>query len=511
MHRVDNEKPFNEELNWRVLNQSFQDDLEKLGPAITGAERVVLMPNVLQHQIAGLARWYLAIPDSEKPALLVNLMFFPRWTPWSDQAVRGAEFYLRAVDDFRPWLGERVLLCAENDDIAKYYRELLSAEITLTPTPLEAPTRLERSVGKRPVRVGYLGYAKNEKGFYLLPAALNSCFRRRRDFRALIQIYHHNAEEETIEAERALSHAGYVDIVRGNIEKAFYYALLDTCDIIILPYDPVHYNTRGSGVLTEAVTYGKPVVATKQTWAANAIERGECAGVTCDFDSGSLANALSYLLEQLPSFRESAESRAGAWLAEKGVEVYCDIVERHGLSGAVVSGCRLPADNHTSLAATFPIWPEDAQGPLPQPLSDEPTFGVCWRSDGTTVFNSQRSAVTFMSPADVTVALEFELRADASVSESGEAEIFLNGHSLGAVKYGVATQRVVLAVRPGIVSGCLPCTLQVAVQDGAPPMVVQTVRIVKQHSSHRLNTPLGRLTSEILSRARERRYRSAQA
>lgn len=473
-NRIDAETPFDEELNWRVLNAAFQADLERLGTRITGPDRIVLTPNVLQHQIAGLAQWFRAIPESEKPHLLINLMFFPRWTAWADQAVRGAEFYLRAVDDIRPWLGGHIHLCAENHDIAEFYRSLLGADVAITPVPIEQPVRLPRSTGPRPTRFGFLGYAKNEKGFFLLPEAFRGLRRRNGASRLLVQIHHHGAEPATIAADHALGAMENVEIVRGSIEKAFYYALLDTCDVIVIPYDPMHYSTRGSGILSEAVAYGKPVIASSGTWAGHALQRGECAGVVCEFNAPSLQSAMADAVGRLSQLNAQAQARALPWLSRNSVSVYCDAVER--LAGEPPSP---PVASKASAASLANAFPNLASTPSAPPRWRDPfgqdEAGFDWLADGSARLVGSLGRLCFLAPPGKTGAIEL-CAIGQDRDRGGTASVALNGAPLGEIAFGPDERRFLLRVSAGQSSFSAPCRLEFQLKDDAPALVITSIR-----------------------------------
>lgn len=470
--RVDDAKPFDEELNWSVLNASFAEDMHALGDAVLGAERIVLLPNITQHQIHGLADWYKSTPDEQRPALVVNLMFYPRWTAWADHAVRGAEFYLRAADMLRPWLGRKVGLCTENIDIADFYTELLGARVALAPVPLESPARLTPSDAARPLRFGFFGYSKCEKGFHLLPEAIALARRRGARFRALVQIHHHHAEPEIVAADKALSAMRDIDVMRGTTERAQYYALLDSCDVILLPYDPIQYRTRGSSVLAEAVSYAKPVVATRDTWAALAAKRGECAAVLCDFDPGSLAAALLNAEQTLSFLSATAATTASHWLAANNVDVYCSMIERYG--GLNGRNTALPAAA-PALDSAFPRWPDQQAVPLPRPGCHYPQMcaGVQW--DGSTaVIAGDEALIGFMTPAG---APSGTVRLDVSSSGGAAFEATLNGWTAGVIEAARTTTPSRLPFHGGSIGPSTPCALRLRRTRGEQPMLISAVRM----------------------------------
>ena len=138
----DTEWPCDEEQNWFLGNESFRKDLERLNCEIGRPDAIVIVPAVTQNQLDGLARWYEALRPESRPRLAVSLMFHPQWTPWGHRAVRGPEYYARAIDRLRPWLDQSVFLYTENPEAKACYEELTAASIAVAPIPWDRLTAL---------------------------------------------------------------------------------------------------------------------------------------------------------------------------------------------------------------------------------------------------------------------------------------------------------------------------------------------------------------------------------
>jgi glycosyltransferase involved in cell wall biosynthesis len=113
-------------------------------------------------------------------------------------------------------------------------------------------------------RFGYLGYSViPEKGLaqWLSAAELVAARLPRARF-----TIHLDTRQATYDAAAVLErHAAFlaapsVDVLKGDLDQATYFAALAACEVIVLPYGPL-YDRQESGILHEACHFGKPVVA----------------------------------------------------------------------------------------------------------------------------------------------------------------------------------------------------------------------------------------------------------
>ncbi len=81
--------------------------------------------------------------------------------------------------------------------------------------------------------------------------------------------------------------------------------------IVVLPYDKECGPAFNSGVLTEAASFGRPVVAPSESWMSQQFEEGNAAGAVYDDPtSGSIAAALIEAIQSLPQLSAAARKLA---------------------------------------------------------------------------------------------------------------------------------------------------------------------------------------------------------
>ena len=163
-----------------------------------------------------------------------------------------------------PLLDRVLFFTVENKAMQALLKQDFGISAEILPIPFDG-SPLVKATGDGTVRLGFFGYSKCEKGFHLLPKAIELCQRQRLDAEFLIQIQHSGWEQRTIEAERALRALKSVRLVEGVLTGAEYAAWTSQTDVMLLPYDPVAFGAaRGSGIFTELVASGRPVYSIKR-------------------------------------------------------------------------------------------------------------------------------------------------------------------------------------------------------------------------------------------------------
>jgi glycosyltransferase involved in cell wall biosynthesis len=312
----------------RLQNAAFARDLAALPRDLWTSDKLWVVPGVSQNQILGLVRALLAAPEATRPRTVCQLMFPPDWTPWGRTARQGHEIYRKAFRRAAPLVDKSLFFTAENAPIAALYRERFGIAAKILPVPFGG-TRPARPCPARPT-FGFLGYSKSDKGFPLLPAALEICRAHGVAADFAIQVRHDGWEAATVAAEQALRRMGSVRLVEGVLDEALFDLETDRIDVMLLPYDPVLFGLRGSGLFTQSVAAGRPVVASAGTFAAAEIARGAAEGeVLASYDAPALAEAILRMASRFTSARMRAQSLAQAFARQHSAETYVEVLLAH--------------------------------------------------------------------------------------------------------------------------------------------------------------------------------------
>ncbi len=102
----------------------------------------------------------------------------------------------------------------------------------------------------------------------------------------------------------------------------------ESADVLLLPYDPELYRGRGSGVFSEAIGYGKIVIAPESAGVGEEIMAGNGAGVLfAKHDAQSVASATIEAILGARGLLKTARQSAQKWRDKHSGEGYLKILD----------------------------------------------------------------------------------------------------------------------------------------------------------------------------------------
>jgi glycosyltransferase involved in cell wall biosynthesis len=235
--------------------------------------------------------------------------------------------------------GGRIRFYCDTRELCAQYGAHLGAWPRLLPIPpIALPAGAPAADG--PLTVVYLGNARTEKGFHLLPAMVEATLAatpRPLRFRIQAEFNLDGGEPGIPEARAALERMGEaVEVIPRALDEAEYAALLGSADIVLLPYSQRDYARRSSGILVEAVAAGRVAVVPEGTSLASMGRLG--AAVTYS-DTGGMAPALLQAVRDIAVLRARAAARAPRFRGFHTPGNVCRrIARRHAQAGATRPG-----------------------------------------------------------------------------------------------------------------------------------------------------------------------------
>ena len=204
----------------------------------------------------------------------------------------------------------------ETEGMAEVWRALSGLDIGVAAGPGAIAAEHARGPGHRtgPPTVACLGFANESKGYRLLPGAVERLLAQHGDVRFAIHgVFGGSDAADQAPVFARLAALGSRVVVRTDVlSPADYLAWLHTADLLLLPYDPEVYRTRGSGVFTDARCLGIPVVATSGcAFARPAFDQGWGVPIA-DRDEAGVARAVLQALGRLDDLTAHARSQRTA-------------------------------------------------------------------------------------------------------------------------------------------------------------------------------------------------------
>lgn len=219
--------------------------------------------------LASLMDYFVLTPRDR----LATHHFVFRYDPASDEWGGGEATLVETVRRLQALdlLGSRIFLYAETDALAHVYRELSGAPVhVLYHFSVSAPDTA-RPTHEGPVRVGFFGEARIEKGIDAFHHAVEAVMDRL-DGRARFVTQCYSASMNKISAIEA-AHAFFwgprysarheVLAVLGDAE---YGRELTAAEVLVVAHRTPRYARRGSGIFVDGIVHGKVMVLRAGTW-----------------------------------------------------------------------------------------------------------------------------------------------------------------------------------------------------------------------------------------------------
>ncbi|MBF0097768.1 MAG: radical SAM protein [Magnetococcales bacterium] len=275
--------------------------------------------------LIGLYHWLCSLP--QLPAQVCIMLRFP---PNMMLTVRNIPYWveplfalgLQLLDTLRP----RVQFFVDSVTLRDYYHELAGVEAQLLPisidfTPLAslAVESVEESSVSSSMTVLFLGEARGEKGFTLLPEAIRLVQEQCSDIVFDVHITNINPQDQPV-LDRLREMGQGVRLTENvRLYGEAYFQKIAAADVVLIPYSPLSYTYRTSHIMVEALGCGRPVVATgESSWMEQFLRPLQPfpAVLMRDFSAQSLAEAVLALYRERERYQKSARDVAPRIRAE---------------------------------------------------------------------------------------------------------------------------------------------------------------------------------------------------
>jgi glycosyltransferase involved in cell wall biosynthesis len=310
-------------------NQSFTETLAEILPTLN------LTPEdqVLIHTfgIEQLEELYYFLEKSDRASLPTYHLLFRRDTdePLVINAKgMGLKRSLQAFYDSQLW-PNKIRFYTDTEDLVRKHNALSPVQLSQVPISFRQEKLVDQSSQdvKDFIHIVYLGDARSEKGYQHLPNLIDALwptYLQLNKVKFTIQSNYNvqGGEVEILAAKLALSQypENKIKLIDHPISPDDYYQLLASADIVVLPYNPQNYQ-RTSGVLTEALAAGKPVVVPDGSWLAQQVDETRASIYR---DPQDLPQAVIRLLENLPTFTQAAQQFSIQWRSRQSPDYFLD-------------------------------------------------------------------------------------------------------------------------------------------------------------------------------------------
>ncbi|MDR3516487.1 MAG: hypothetical protein P4M00_11755 [Azospirillaceae bacterium] len=316
----------NTRVRLHTSNMALLDDLQSLEPLLS-PRTTIFVQQITNYEALGLAQWYALRPDDRRPRLVICLRAYVERlleTPFGVAVAALMQF------------GSAVRLCTDTAQLADHFaRELtrrpdvipiphVSHPLMLSEVPALLAAALDRIRNRADVMVLglYLGVVGAHKGFLQLHDIITAVRAAGLPVRFIVQARlepHSIGDPVALEAQiRRLQADPGTDLllIEEELGEAAYGAVLDACDILLMPYISAAYRHNSSGIFAEAIAAGKIVIVPRDSWMGSELTRFGAAGVALpDITPVDIAQAVGAIVADRVGLQQRAREAVQAWTA----------------------------------------------------------------------------------------------------------------------------------------------------------------------------------------------------
>lgn len=282
----------------------------------------------------GFGDLYRAIPGYARDAELHSKPNLHVCTPYDLDTMPGKDPGTALLDIFKRLrtveaIDKKIFFWAETPQLASHYTQIYGFNVRAMPLP--PPDKIDNEPAAMDADVLtaiYLGAARQEKGFLLLPQLVERLYEpygKNGKLRFVIQctpqIVGYIPSIKAAIERLACYPAEYVRLIDVALDEPNYHSELDAADIVLLLYEPKNYKIRGSGIAVEAICADKCILTHKKTFCASLITHGGgCAVENLDEAVAKLSEIVVKKYEYLQKAKLQGQQYRMANSAKRYVE-----------------------------------------------------------------------------------------------------------------------------------------------------------------------------------------------
>lgn len=286
-------------------------DLMSLDNAIFSKTDSIFIPTLDHRQLLSVIWWFKRIPKHCRPRLILLFHFeeniIGRKCVFCPQTIyRIAFFIIEKNQDLN------IMIATDSNELSQKYQLMTKKKVTTFPIPhiKKNQPRLRRTM-LEPV-ISYLGEARLEKGFHLLPGAISYVFSNLESpsYRFVIQMATNKQHDDSLIQEtkkqlRELTkyYKSLIQLAERDLREEEYHDFLLGSDILLLPYLQKPYRLRTSGIFAEGMGLAKLMVIPEKTWMYRQVQ--DFGGVAMSFEKESSESLGEAIIKSINYFEKN--------------------------------------------------------------------------------------------------------------------------------------------------------------------------------------------------------------
>ncbi|REL30193.1 glycosyltransferase [Thalassotalea euphylliae] len=220
----------------------------------------------------------------------------------------------------------KLFLWCETLTLASYYTLTFERNVGALPLSFIPMEDSIQTSPESPLTILYLGAAREEKGFTLLPDIIEQLYEGfgqagllKFVIQCTPQIVGYLPIIQSAISKLEKYPKEYVNLIRHNLSNDEYHSELESSDVVLLLYNKTNYKLRGSGIAVEAISGSKIILTHKDTFCASLITHG--GGVAVDDKDGAV-DAIKDILKEKAAYKSKAARQSEHYKKYNSMENY---------------------------------------------------------------------------------------------------------------------------------------------------------------------------------------------
>jgi len=250
-------------------------------------------------------RWVAWMSECEdSPVLLLHLGYRPE--RFDSPQIRSALASLPSAKR------RRLVFVTDSEKLSGPFSKALGEPVHHLPHVISYPLGESALIGQT-VTVYLAGNARREKGFVEVVEAVSQILAEGNlgGLRFVVQCNHPDSVSVEILRERPEGNS-FLEWIDDPLSDDAYMTRLAEADVVFLPYHTDLYAMRTSGIFCECRVSGKPVIATRGTWAGDRVSREGGGWLVEERDASAIAATLRKIPTEIAIISAQARSLAPA-------------------------------------------------------------------------------------------------------------------------------------------------------------------------------------------------------
>lgn len=303
-------KPSADFLAAAFCNQATLKDLQPFTEQVA-TDDFVLFPTVTGNIVLAICQWLAGFAPGRMPLVGMCLMFSPDCNTVGAPSAVMPDFYRRAFALLTPGIRDRIVFTCETPKLTEVYEPLVGKRPLTLPIPTWSDAARAPARGG-PLTISFLGDARSEKGFALLPEIVALVRQSHPEVRFVVQAVGNDPVLVGDVVARLATHGEVVRVLPGALSSEDLFAAIQASDFLLLPYDGSKYRDRGSSFFTEGKALGVPLVLPSGTCIGDEAQRKGVGELFDEFTAASAAAAVVRAIDSRERLTTAARREADA-------------------------------------------------------------------------------------------------------------------------------------------------------------------------------------------------------